>query len=234
MRSSGPCVLAVFLAVLLSMSSESSAFASSKHKSSPKPKPIPTPVKYRPTKAQTEASRMIKALRSQERIQVRGRLKNATGTTRILLRYEKTGREYEQETGPSFKHIVTTHGPLGGQWTISVGKTLWRSYDRKNWLKQRRAAAPAPLDAISLTPSGSACCRPGNDTAVRDIGQSHGLIRLAYRNGMGPSLVSGTIYISPRSYLPVSYTVESGTGGQALNGAFQLSYTGTFTITPPK
>jgi len=239
MRSAGRSVQSLAVASALLLTFSSPTVAASKHKTSSKPRPTATktqriPTKIRPTQAQKEAQRMIKALRSQSRIQVNGTLKNQTGTTHILLRYQKSGREYEQETGPSFRNIVTSKGRLGGQWTISVGKTLWRSYDRKNWLKQRRAVAPAPLDTISLTPSGSPCCQPGAGVTVHDIGRSQGLIRLTYRNGLGPALVSGTIYISPRSFLPVSYTVNSGTGAEALKGDFQLAYTGSFTISAPK
>ncbi len=194
---------------------------------------------FHPSKAAGVAQRMAEALSAQTRIQVRGTTVGPGALkTSYLMRYQSAAKESLSQMGGPWSQVRVGDKGMAGVRSVTIGHKVFTSMDGRHWFRSSRGDMPRPLDALSLNVANAPCCVPANRSAsvkVTDGGTTRwrgGRVdRLGFTCVAEGYLVTGTVLIDPRSYLPLQYTQK--TAMPKMRGSFVLSYGGTFSISEP-
>lgn len=188
-----------------------------------------------PSRAQVILVHMIAALHRESRVQALG-WANGKGqpSTRYRLRYQATAREDYQASVPTKTSRASSPTDLH---YIMVGRTVY-SRVASRWYRMRATTTPDAVDVLGLDANGAVCCtptgvRPGTVVSFKGTTQaSHqSAYAVDFRSGSSLGGTFGTIYVSTRTYLPLSYTVS--TRPIATTGSFAVTYGGHFNIQAP-
>src|SRR3954469_18726667 len=107
----------------------------------------------------TLSKKLSTALLGQDRIELRGEVRGPTSmVTKYLMRYQSGGREFLQETGGAWSHVVISGQKSPGVKAIYIGKQAFTSVDGKQWYRSERPAEPSPFDVLALNVANVPCC----------------------------------------------------------------------------
>jgi hypothetical protein len=181
---------------------------------------------------------MISALQRESRIEVHGSLKAGRLTTSYLLQYQSGQREYLEESGGVYSHVVVGKHRIAGVRQISVGLQAYRSIDGIHWTALRRSSPPSSLDVLSLNAASAACCTGGARAGTR-LGPVYSetwhdihVYVLHFYRAVNGQVILGAVRVGRTTYLPLEYTDR--TLPPAQRGSFTIHYGGHFNIKPPR